>query len=623
MADRYQLDGHDISLNTSDTLGNGGQAVVTKYGDQAIKIWKTVEPDQARKVEYLLRNKPRLPDTFLLPHSRVTKHGALVGYSMDLLPGNFREGGVLFNRTLRKELKINTPTLLSIVDSARAGIDLVHGEKIVIGDVSGRNVAFVVTRNGIKTYWYDTDSWQVGGFRCPVWTEYFLCPDLYDQARKGNITFTEQSDWYSFNTIFFWSLLNVNPYDQIHPKYPDFRERARAGIWLFSPGIHYPKLCPHPDTVSDDLLHHFETVFVKHLYLPVSTKDIRQYQQSLIECPSCGAFYPNTRPACPACTVKTQAADFHPIYHYESLIKGTGEIIFSKFQSGTLFAISQEKTGLFLSIRPPSSPAVKTFIDFDTSNGVYHFDIVGGEYLAINEDGNEMVYLTPIGSPGSSWITSSTSVYLGNRRAAFRGTSQGLLHQIGSALLRGEVRNGYLVDETLPIDLAGNQSWFWTNADGKKIVTVSRVFSEYLFQLVVDDKNRFEVKIPRLENTDSLQDLIVHFGSNSICLRRIVNRKGRLIVLTDVIDLFGQVVFSSSHLSSKFPGQNHHVSTFENSTVYWPTDQGIIMEDVIKNTFPEISNTAKIADSSDKLVHLGGGKHFLVVRERQINYLRL
>ncbi len=621
MADRYLLDGREISLS-NDTLGIGGQAIVTKWADQAIKIWKVVEPDQSRKVEYLLRNHPHLPDNFLLPKSKLTKQGVMVGYGMDLLPPIFKEGGVLFNRTLRKELKINTPTLLSIIDSARSDIDLVHSEKIVIGDVSGRNVAFIVTRNGIKTFWYDTDSWQVGGFRCPVWTENFLCPELYDQAHNGKVTFTEQSDWYSFNTIFFWSLLNVNPYDQIHPQYHDFRERARSGIWLFSPGINYPKLCPNPDTLSDELLSHFENVFAKHQYLPVSQSDIRNYQQSLVECPSCGSFYPNTRPACPTCSIKTQVADFRPVYGYESLIKGTGQIIFNKFQGGTLYAISQEKTGLFLSIRPPSSAAVKTFIDFDTSNGVYHFDIVGGEYLAINEDGNEMVYLTPIDSPGSSWITSSTSVYLGNRRAAFRGTSQGLLRQIGSALLQGEVHNGYLIDETLPVDLAGNQSWFWSDSEGKKIVTISRIFSEYLFQLVVD-KRRFEVKVPRLEDTDSLEDLIVHFGTKSICLRRVVNRKGRVLVLTDIIDLFGQATYSSTHLSSKFPSLDHHASTYEDNFCFWPTDQGIITEDVVKNTFQAIPNTAKIADSSDKLVHLGGGKYFLVIRERQINYLQL
>ena len=143
MADRYLLDGHEISLNTNDTLGNGGQAVVTKHLDQAIKVWKVVEPDQARKVEYLLRNPPHLPDTFLFPKKRLTKGGTLSGYGMNLLPPIFKEGGVLFNRTLRRELKINTPTLLSIIDSARSDIGLVHAEKIVIGDVSGRNVAFV------------------------------------------------------------------------------------------------------------------------------------------------------------------------------------------------------------------------------------------------------------------------------------------------------------------------------------------------------------------------------------------------------------------------------------------------------------------------------------------------
>ncbi|HOX96602.1 MAG TPA: hypothetical protein PLI45_04455 [Candidatus Woesebacteria bacterium] len=623
MAERYQLDGQEISLNVNDTLGNGGQAVVVKYNDQAIKIWKTTEPDQVKKVEFMLRNKPHLPNNFIVPQSRLTKNGRdLCGYGMKLLPKNFREAGVLFNRVLRRDLKINTPTLVAILSSAYKDIALIHQQQIVVGDVSGRNIAFVAGRNGIETFSFDTDSWQMGGYRCPVWTDLFLCPDLYKEVSTGKISFTESSDWYSFNTILFWSLFNVNPYSQIHPKYTEFHDRASKGVWLFTSGVNYPKLCPHPETIDDNLLHLFDEVFAKHHYLAPKLDDLKNFQSSLIECNSCGSFYPNSRKACPVCTHKTPAIDFRPVYYFEAMIKSIGRIIFAKMQGTTLYAISEEKTGLFLWIRPQTSTAVKVPINFDPEGKVIRFDIVGNDYLAINIEDSDIVYLTPISAPGSSWIPLNTSIYLGNRLAAFRGTSQGLLKLSGSDLTISRLVNDSVLSDSLPISIAPNQTWFWADGEGKLVLTLSRFFAEYQFQLISNGK-RYEVQVPPLKNSDSLQDLCVHFSRDSILLRRTVNRGGRLIVLSNVINNFGQITYDRILPLSGYPNNNLHTLAFNDHKVFWPTDQGIVIENLENGNFDTIPNTDRIVCSSDKIDHLGGEKHFLITSDYQVSYLNL
>src|SRR3989338_5462728 len=541
MSDRYYLNGKSISLNTNNTLGNGGQAVVVKYGHFAIKIWKSIQPDQVEKVRYLISEHPIDRANFLAPTTALTNaHGELVGYGMPLLPDHFREAGVLFNKTLKRDLQLTLPVILTILHLASQDLDYTHQIGGILGYVSGRNFAFTYEQGGVNVYWYDIDSWQIGGYRCPVWTELFLCPNLYDQTQRNGPTFSLESDFYGLNTIAFWSLFNVNPYSQPHPKYSDFRDRAQRGLYLLSPGIAYPFLAPHPDTLTDELLAHFEKVFAKHQYRELTPALIDNYQNSLVECQSCTAHYPNNRKSCPQCSKKTPAVSIASTYQYLQLLQTAGPLLFSKFQNGTLFAVSQERNGLYLWTKTQSGPATSQFINLDSA-GVYRFDIVGGDYLTVNPTDSEMLYITPVNSPGSAWITSLTSLYQGNRLAVFTGTNRGLLRLAGNSLLQGEIRNGYLVDHTMPITLTDGQSWIWSDNEGNNIVSLSRFFSQYHYQLISHGR-RYEVAISPLEDHDSLQDTHVDFGSDSICLRRIFKRSGRMYVIYDIFDHYGQSV---------------------------------------------------------------------------------
>ncbi len=618
MAEKLFLDGKPVTFKISDNLGNGGQADVLQYNGEAVKVWKYVLDDQVKKVKYLLGNRPNYPSRFLFPKKPLTnQNGELKGYSMDLLPDHFREGGVLFNKTVREELKIYTPTMLSVLSTARDDIEMIHKD-MIIGDVSGRNYAFVMTRKGPEIYWYDTDSWQVAGIRCPVWTDFFLYPELYDATEKGRVVFSKESDWYSFDVVVFWSIFNSNPYFQPHDKYPEFRDRARRGIWILSPEVQYPFISPPVDVVSDELMDHFEKVLKYHKYEPMPKDLLINYQNSLIECSSCGLYYPNSRRACPKCTIKTPAVDFIPAFRYENLVQVNGKILFAKFQSGSLFVVAEEKSGLYLWIRPGNSKAVKQFIDLDPS-GTYRFDVFSGEYLVVNDMDKETLYVTSISSPGADWIVSETSVFSGNRLAAFGGTEKGLLRLIGDKLLVGKLSNKRFLEKPMNVSLSPHQSWFWVDGAGERILTMSRIFSNQHWQLI-SKENRREVQISDLKERDSLQGTVVLFGSDSICVRRLVNRGGKMIVITDVINSFGESMTVVHQMLDKMPSPNPQNACFDLGLVYWPTDNGIAVEDLEKKKVTYLPKTDKVVEASDKLVRLGGG-HFLVVKEKKVNYL--
>jgi len=621
MAQRFTLGGKPVRVNNADMLGSGGQAKVLMIEGRAVKWWNNPSRTQVRKVEYLLQNPPKLPERFLFPKEPFRDEtGALWGYSMDPLPSNFGEGGILLNKSLRLTRHITTPTLLAILDSELENMNLLHGVKIVQGDVSSRNYAFVMSGKGIKTFKYDTDSFVVAGYPCPVWTEFFLCPDLYKFTDgRQEVPFSETSDRYSYAVILFWSLFNTNPYQQTHPKYSDFREKALKGIWLMDPKIKYPKgLCPHPETISDDLLHYFEGVFKNHNYLPLAHEDILNYSKQLIECPSCQSFYPSSRPSCPNCTTKTAAVDFSPTYRFEKLLETRGFIIFSKYQSGTLFAISLEKAGYFLNIRPGKGTAITSLIPLDKAES-FRFDIVGDDYLVANPRDGSSLFVSPIADL-ASWITTNTEVYKGNRQPVFRGSSAGLYRVAGDQLMLGNVHGTYLVEKPSPIMLNHEQSWIWAEPSGERVLCMSRFFDKYQYDLI-DRGSRHEVILSELEENDSLQDISILFGGKTICIRRMINRRGRSVVLTEVFDNFGNSLLSSTHLTTKLPGQDLHSCAFEDGQIFWATDDGVVVESLKNNTFTIKPKTDNLVSAGDKLIHLTGGNQFLVVKEHKVNYL--
>ncbi|KKS92326.1 MAG: hypothetical protein UW68_C0004G0020 [Candidatus Collierbacteria bacterium GW2011_GWB1_44_6] len=624
MPQRFFLGDKPVRVSNLDLLGTGGQAKVFMIEGQAVKWWTSISRSQVRKVEYLLKSPPKLPDRFLFPKLPFRDEaGSLLGYSMDPLPRSFGEGGILMNKGLRLTRHITIPTVLAILDSELENMNLLHKEKIVQGDVSSRNYAFVITGKGVKTYKYDTDSFVIAGYPCPVWTELFLCPDLYKYADgKQDVPFSESSDRYGYDVILFWSLLNTNPYQQTHLKYPDFKDKAQKGIWLLDPGVKYPLgLCPHPETVNDELLHIFEEVFKKHNYsVQITHGDLVRYGSQLIECPSCQKYYPNTRASCPNCTMKTPTIDFTPTYRYEKLMEARGQIIFSKYQASSLFAISLEKNGYFLHIRPGSGQTVSTYIPVDMKES-FRFDIVGDGYLVANPIDSESLFVSPIADL-SNWITTNTVTYKGNRQAAFRGTAKGLLRMANDQLLLGEVRRTSLVENPEPTTLSNGQSWFWAEPSGERIVTLTRYFSKYQYGLV-RGANRYDIDLTELEQSDTLIDISAYFGGNTVCVRRMINRRGRSMILTDVVDKFGKNVLATTHLTTKMPGQNLHTTAFEEVQIYWPTDGGVVIENLKNNTFSTVPKTEKLVSADAKLIHLGGGKHFLVVHERKINYLVL
>lgn len=612
------LNGQPIHLDPSQNVGAGGQATIVKHGDLALKLWHQLDPNAVRKIEFLLRQPLKLPDNILQPKTMITDRpdrGNTVGYAMPLLPKDFREIAVLFNRKLRPILQISLPTAVSLLDHAQQTLQLIHQAGLVLGDVSGRNIAF--TTKPLKTFFYDIDSWVINGLPCPVWSEFFLDPLLANISPKP---FTQLTDWYGFAVIAFWSIYSSHPYHGSHPTVADDQAKARQGLWLFNSQVTPPSFALPPEVIDDDLLDYFEKIFARQLRLPLPSRALNSLTDNLIQCPACDLWYVKTRKRCPGCSkvspvAKITLVTLHP------LITTTEPIIFAHYQQQTLFVISRSSTKLTLHIKGSSTLQQSLSLSYFPPSS--RFDIIGDSHLAVSEPGSETINIYDFSSGNLRSLASTTSqIYAGNRQLAFKGTGSGLLRLVGYQLLRGSIRFDQLIETQLPVSTAPNQTWFWADPLSETILGLFRVFNRYQFW-VIGPSGRFEVDIPQLPPGQTLIDLTVKFSSKSLLFRRLIQAHGLNQVETFVISLTGQVLGSFTRPLTDYPLDQIHGTAYDHGKAWYSTDQGLIVEDLFAGTFTLVNKTTKAVTAHDQLIHLGGQKHFLVIRDRSVDYLIL
>lgn len=618
MRRKIYIDGQLVTIDPNDTLGAGGQATVIKHDNLALKLWRQPDPLTLKKVSLLLRKKLPLPPQILQPQVGLTDSpaGQLIGYGMPLLPSDFRELAVLFNRRLRIKQDLRLPLVLDIIEDAAKVLEQIHPFGVV-GDLSGRNVAFVTTPT-IKTFWYDLDSWALNGYPCPVWTDFFIDPRFYPEIDRGKLpSFDRLGDWYSLSVILFWSIFYSHPYQGNHSSITTLKDRATRGLWLFDSKVTLPSMAASADIATDELLHYFESLFVKGKREILDQGLLSNYAKSLIKCSACDSLYPSSRPRCPQCSLVSPVTAV--LIKLSTLIQSQGEIVFSRFQAGKLFAITRKKGRFFLLIRSQADPVEEISLPHLPADT--RFEIVGDQYLVASLPDTEVLTVYNLKDLRVPTLVSTTT-FSGNRKTVFRGTSRKLLRIASRQLLAGEITPHGLIERQLPIQVSPNQTWFWADPDREVVVGVTRAFDLLQFWLIVKDQ-RFEFQLEQLPQGESQLDLAVKFSDKSIMLRRLTKSRGKSYIRTEVFDLTGQSLLNLTKEASSYPTDQIHGLAYDHLKVWLPTDQGIVLEDLKSGTFSLIAKTARAVSSADSLHYLGKDSHFLVIRSHQIDYLVL
>lgn len=288
-----------VRLKDSDLLGEGGEARVFRWKDQAVKVFHPVDGSNAAevrvravKLEKLALFPSGLPSNVLGPLDVAkSQRGDVVGFVMRALTG-VEDAGRLSNRKFREQ-GVPNDAVMEVFRGLEGTLSALHARKVIVGDLNDGNV--LVQPATREVFLIDADSMQFSGLACAVGHERFLDPRLYGVDLSAAPRFDEGTDWYAFAVMLFSSLLYVHPFGGTHAKLPTLLRRAESRHPVMKDDVVLPRVAASWKTLSDDALHWFTRTFQDDLRAPPPAPVL---QQTWSTC-SCGVTH--ARPVCPSC----------------------------------------------------------------------------------------------------------------------------------------------------------------------------------------------------------------------------------------------------------------------------------------------------------------------------------
>ncbi len=312
MSRHVWIEGKRVALTPQMLLGQGGEAEVYDLGDgRVVKWWKPADhPDfvgmpheQATAARRLVEQPAKLralpgslPAAVVAPcgFALCKKYGDAVGYLMPKIGGEplHSYGEVRW----RREHPVAGSDVLAALLALHDAIAGLHRAGVVVGDCNDLNVLV----DGRRVHLIDVDSYQFGGFACPMFSERFVDPRLCD-AQQGLVPVRPHdvdSDWFAFAVMVFRSLLGIGPWGGVSKRVPA-GQRALQRASVLGTDIVYPRAARPLATLPDDVVEVFRDVF---------ERDMRGvFPRRLLEalrlhvCSACGEEHARVR--CPACQV--------------------------------------------------------------------------------------------------------------------------------------------------------------------------------------------------------------------------------------------------------------------------------------------------------------------------------
>jgi hypothetical protein len=310
--------GHDpvrVQLAPAALIGQGGEAEVYDLGDgRVLKWWKPADhpdfdglPDAQAAATRRLAERPAklralpagLPSSVIVPCGLALagkRSTAVVGYLMPRIAGEplHSYGEPRWRRDHPVDGGVLVAALLALHD-AIAGL---HRAGVVVGDCNDLNVLV----EGRRVHLIDVDSYQYGGFACPMFSERFVDPRLCDGTGAPVRPHDEASDWFAFAVMVFRTLLGVGPWGGVYqPANPALRcspgARALRRISVFAPDIVYPRAARPLAILPDELASELRAIFEDD-HRGVFPRALLE-RLHLRRCASCGDEHARVR--CPQC----------------------------------------------------------------------------------------------------------------------------------------------------------------------------------------------------------------------------------------------------------------------------------------------------------------------------------
>jgi len=312
------VDGKRVNLEPGALLGQGGEAEVYDLHDgRVLKWWKPPQhpdfdglPDAQAQAEKRISEAParlralpgNLPAAVVVPCGlALDGRKRVAGYLMQKVTGEpLHSYGEL---KWRREHPIAGDALVAMLLSLHDAIAGLHKARVVVGDCNDLNVLV----DGARVHLIDVDSYQFGGYACPMFTERFLDPRLCETTMMPVRPHDEASDWFAFATMTLRTLLGVGPWGGVHQPADASKRcpalaRALRRVSVFADGIVYPRAARSIAILPDELVAALRGIFDRD-QRGVFPRELLE-RLRLRACTQCGEEHARVR--CPSCQAGAQ-----------------------------------------------------------------------------------------------------------------------------------------------------------------------------------------------------------------------------------------------------------------------------------------------------------------------------
>lgn len=210
-----EVHGMAETLRLGGALGSGGEGTIYNLGDGTVaKIY------HAGKLTAARRDKLALMASYPAPCAGVcwpqellyNQLGELVGYRMERASGKELQRCVLNRTVLERSFPGGKKEdMVRLAITILEKICALHRAGVLLGDI---NLSNILVASPEKVWFVDCDSYQVGGYPCPVGKSYFIPPELQG---KNFSTFlrTPGNEAFAVATLLFMIMLpGKSPYAQ-------------------------------------------------------------------------------------------------------------------------------------------------------------------------------------------------------------------------------------------------------------------------------------------------------------------------------------------------------------------------------------------------------------------------
>ncbi len=529
-----------VTLASDQLIQAGGEGILFRSGrDTAVKLYHHPQPTQIEKLHYFLNGSvaKRLPTAVYAPAALAhDKKGEVIGFQMRLLPSGTKPMKKLGSLLFWKKQNVSITAVLPLLQTIQQELAQLHKEKIVVGDLNDQNLLFTTA---FEPAWVDVDSYQLGGYPCPVAMIPFLDPALYHVTDfSSRQYFSEMSDWYAYTVLLMKTLLQVHPYGGVcsaQKQLKTMRARAEARVSVLNTAVTLPKNARPLESLSDEVLHHLYRVFEKGERRPFPSALLQKYADNVVTCPQCDLHYPQTRRHCPACRVAVPVAAAPRSTVWEQAERLDGVVMDARLHIDRLRSTDRLhaviwKKGQYRRVRLGVGGVLDEVTLFAGQAGCRFAQF--GKYIAVNppQGGGQLLLLAVDGATVTKVTALSTGLF--RDTAVFTSTPHHLYRIAGNWIMRGEVRDGMYIEDALTTAYR-HQTQLWGSPYRDLIVGSHRIFAENRF-FMLDEGNEREIAIPPLAIGESLIETAVTFTADSCTITLTIRSQGQIIERTQV-----------------------------------------------------------------------------------------